>query len=294
MSLTRRAALGAIGAAAVGAAARCTDDQDAEPEAISLVDVDGEFAAYPQVRFPNPLEVRQAATRQIIEGEGARLDDGSPVMLSYLAVDAVTGETIDTNFDASPEIFLLNEENAGVLYTELLTLTEGSRMLRLELGTDERPNGAIVVYDVRHTAAWGTEVEPPDGAPEVRIDDDGAPVVVVPDTDPPTDLELIPLRRGDGAQVRPGEAVTVRYTTVSWSTGEVADTLWGEGLLPTTIPFTGLIPAWQNGLVDEQVGSRVMLITPPEQAFGTDNLVFVIDVLAVAPSPEGESEGSES
>src|SRR5690625_6638643 len=77
-------------------------------------------------------------------------------------------------------------------------------------------------------------------------------------------------------------AVTVRYLAVSWSDGEVVDSTWSAGHGPTTIAFTGLIEGWQNGLVDARVGSQVMLVVPPDQAFGEDTLVYVIDVLAVS------------
>lgn len=249
------------------------------------MEVEGEFGTTPQVTFDAPLEISAPYTEEIISGDGVELRDDAALMLSYLAIDAVTGETIRENYQAPPEIMLLGEDT-GVLHEELLGRQEGSRLLRVELGIRDRPNPAVLVYDIRHTQAWGDPVDPPDDAPEetpqISVDDDGVPVIEVPDGDPPADLQVVPVLRGDGPQVRAGQSVTVRYSTVSWSTGEVTDTLWGEGMLPTTIPFTGLIPAWQNGLVDEQVGSRVMLITPPELAYGTDTLVFVIDVLAVS------------
>lgn len=257
--------------------------------------VTGDFGSMPGVDFPTPLPVAEPYTEEIISGDGFDLTEGAAVMLSYVAYDAVSGERLAENFSSPPEIRLLGED-VGVLHEELVGRSEGTRLLRVELGTPDRPNPAVLVYDIRHTRAWGEPVDLPADAPEnlprLTAADDGAPQVEVPDADPPADLQIIPVRRGDGAQVRPGQAVTVRYVTLSWSTGEVTDTLWGEGMLPTTVPFTGLIPAWQNGLVDEQVGSRVMLLTPPELAFGTDPLVFVIDVLAVSTLENGDDDGT--
>ncbi|HLS14411.1 MAG TPA: FKBP-type peptidyl-prolyl cis-trans isomerase, partial [Beutenbergiaceae bacterium] len=60
---------------------------------------------------------------------------------------------------------------------------------------------------------------------------------------------------------------------------------------PATIAFTGLIKGWQNGLVDARVGSQVMLVVPPEQAFGEDTLVYVIDVLSLSPLTGTEGSG---
>ncbi|MGC0274720.1 FKBP-type peptidyl-prolyl cis-trans isomerase [Pseudactinotalea sp. Z1739] len=291
---SRRTVLSALSLATLGAAVACRQEPD--PESDGEVWVSGVFGMMPRVDFETPLSISAPYTEEIITGEGTELRDAAAVMLSYLAIDAVTGETIRENYQESPEIMVLGED-AGVLHAELLGRTEGSRLLRVELGTRERPNPTVLVYDIRHTTAWGEPVPAPkndDQTPQVGTDDDGIPVVQVPDADPPADLQVVPVLRGDGPQVRDGQAVTVRYSTYSWSTGEITDTLWGEGMLPTTIPFTGLIPAWQNGLVDEQVGSRLILVTPPELAFGTEALVFLIDVLAVSAMEENGEDAEDS
>ena len=269
----------------------CTSDEE-EPTAIEQVTVGGEFGALPQVTFPTPLDVTETSTTTVIEGEGPALADGEVALLSYLAVDATTGEVIEDNFGSQPQTTRITEDDAGPLYEDLLGSTEGTRLLRVELGTAERQEPVVLVYDVMHTRAWGEPVDPPEDAPGVSLADSGEPTVTIPDADPPSDLEIVPLRRGDGAQVRSGMAVTVRYTAVSWSDGEVVESTWTPGQGPTTIAFTGLIEGWQNGLVDARVGSQIMLVVPPEQAFGDDTLVYVIDVLAVSAMDGTEGAGS--
>src|SRR5690625_6870989 len=64
----------------------------------------------------------------------------------------------------------VTQEDAGPLYESLLEATEGSRLLRVELGTAERPDPVVIVYDVMHTRAWGQPVDPPADAPEVAVD----------------------------------------------------------------------------------------------------------------------------
>ena len=250
------------------------------------VTVGGTFSQRPQVSFDEPLTVPETTTEEVIHGDGTVLADGAAVMLAYLAIDAMTGEVIDDSFNNEAEAVLLTPDTAGPLYVELVGRPEGTRLLRLEVGTTTKPHPLVLVYDILHTRAWGEEIPPVEGVPTVTRDDTGAPTVTLPGTEPPADLVIVPLIRGTGPQVRPGQSVTVRYTSVSWSTGEVLDTIWGEGMAPTTIPFTGLIQGWQDGLVDETVGSEVMLVVPPDQAFGTDTLVYVIDVLAVTSPAE--------
>lgn len=284
----RRRTVLALSAASLLTLVGCSeqDEEEAPPE----IEVSGEFGTVPQITFEAPLEVGEPYTEEVISGDGAELTDDSAVMLAYRAVDATTGETVEQNFQNPPQVLLLSPDSAGLLYDELLGRREGTRLLRVEQGTEDRPTPLVLVYDILRTSAWGEELEPPQDGPQVSVGEDGEPEVQIPDEDPPAELQVVPLIRGEGPQVRSGQAVTVRYSTVSWSTGEVVDTLWGEGVMPTTIPFTGLIPGWQNGLVDEQVGSRVMLVTPPEQAYGTDTLVFVIDVLAVSSVQDEEGE----
>src|SRR5699024_973292 len=138
----------------------CTKD-DGETSPVEQVTVGGDFGALPQVTFPTPLEVTETETSTVIEGEGPTLAEGDVALLSYLAVDASTGEVIEDNFGSQPQTMRVTQEDAGPLYESLLEATEGSRLLRVELGTAERPDPVVIVYDVMHTRAWGQPVDPP-------------------------------------------------------------------------------------------------------------------------------------
>lgn len=288
--LRRRTLLSAlVGAPAVTALAGCRAPA-AEPEP-PQVEVTGAVGRRPRVQFEAPLEITDTTTETLVVGDGTELVDGEAVMLAFLAVDAATGETIEDSYGDEPRILLLSEDEAGAIHPDLVGRTEGSRLLRLEPGTLTRPDPAVIVYDVLPTRAQGESLEIPEGLPQVTVGDDGAPQVEVPDTPPPTSLVVVPLIRGEGPQVRSGESITVRYVSVTWSDGEVQESTWGPSTVPSTIPFTGLIPGWQDGLVDATVGSRLMLVIPPEQAFGTGTVVFVVDVLALTTSSEQQDAG---
>ena len=74
----------------------------------------------------------------------------------------------------------------------------------------------------------------------------------------------------------------------------------------TVIGEGQVIPGWDTGLVGQTVGSRVMLVIPPADGYGsagdsqagikgTDTLVFVVDILAAAYAariPPRQSAGS--
>ncbi len=266
---------------------------DGEPEDPSAgVEVAGDVGRRPVIRFEAPLDIGEVVTREIVAGDGNPLVEGNAVMLSYLAVDAITGEVTDENYGGEPRILLLTEDETGPLYDDLVGRTEGTRLLRLEPGSMTRPDPVLIVYDILYTEAHGTELETAADLPQVERGEDGTPAVTLPDGDPPTSLTIVPLIRGEGPQVQSGESVTVRYVQVQWSEQEILDSTWGPGSRPITIPLVDRIPGLQDGLVDATVGSQVMLVIPPDQADGTDTWVFVVDVLAVTTLSDSESPGA--
>lgn len=274
--------------------AGCTDSEpeDSPPE----VEVTGDFGRRPQVIVPDGAQVTRTSTRTLIEGEGRELSDGDPVLVAYMAVDTVTGETVDDSYGREPRTLLLSKDEAGPLYSSLNGAREGTRMVRTEEPTDDEEHPVVLVLDVLHTRASGEEVAEPDDAPElptVDRNDDGAPTVDIPDEEPPSMLEVVPLIRGDGPQVQTGGMITVQYSSVEWSTEETVETTWQEGNIPETMPFTGLIPSWQEGLADATAGSQYLIVAPPEEAFGNDTVVFVIDVLATSTSEDNDSTPAE-
>ena len=89
-----------------------------------------------------------------------------------------------------------------------------------------------------------------------------------------------------------GDVVVVHYHGVNWNTGEVFDSSWSRGE-PSSFPTEGVIPGFRDGLVDQTVGSRVIIVIPPELGYGPsggtgdgsigaeDTIVFVVDILGV-------------
>ena len=118
-----------------------------------------------------------------------------------------------------------------------------------------------------------------------------------PDAAPPTELVVQPLQRGDGPQVAVGQVITVQYVGVSWSDGTVFDSSWASGELPDSFPIgvQSVIAGWDSGLVEQPVGSQVLLVVPPQMAYGgtedelaAETLVFVVDILSAVGGPATE------
>lgn len=54
-----------------------------------------------------------------------------------------------------------------------------------------------------------------------------------------------------------------------------------EGKGPQVIDLAGAMTGLREQLSDQRVGSRVVIVLPPELAQGDDTLVVVVDILAV-------------
>jgi peptidylprolyl isomerase len=94
--------------------------------------------------------------------------------------------------------------------------------------------------------------------------------------------------------VAKGDEVVTQYVGVNWRTKKVFDSSWSRqqpfGFELDATPEQ-IIPGWDKGLAGVPAGSRVMLIIPPADGYGktgnaqagikgTDDLVFIVDVLA--------------
>ncbi len=268
----------------------CGPGAGADPGASAspaAVQVTGQAGEPPQVEAAAPLQVTHPETRTVWPGTGAALEEDGPVLLHLYAEDGRDGSVLKNTYQDAPEWRTMSVESLGSnLHEALAGARVGARLLHLEQD-DGVP--VVLVVDVLPTRAAGDEVEPAEGLPTVELDDDGAPTVTVPqDAAPPDDLEVQPLVRGTGPQVEVGQVVTVRFTGVRWSDGTVFDTTWEEGAPPqvATIGIGQVIEGWDQGLLEQTVGSQVMLVVPPSLGYGgtaselaDETLVYVVDIL---------------
>jgi peptidylprolyl isomerase len=181
-------------------------------------------------------------------------------------------------------VFAFTEESLGEdLYAAVSASGPNDRVLYLEpaTGGSGLPGAHVVVVDVRPARAQGEPVQPQPGLPGVQLAEDGAPTVSIPGQGPPAARVEQVLIKGDGAQVGAESELVVQYHVVRWSDGGVEATTWGEGRLPERLAMRSTLPGLSVGLLDQTVGSQVLLVVPPAEARGTDTLVFVVDILAI-------------
>jgi len=120
------------------------------------------------------------------------------------------------------------------------------------------------------------------------------PQIALPDGDPPGGLVVRTLIQGSGPLVTAGDLALVYVEGKVWAGDrEVFDSYTARR--PQSVPLAtgGVMPAWKQ-LAGEHVGSRVLMVVPPADGFGSqgdqqlnilggDTLVFVFDVLSSVP-----------
>ncbi|MCR6712313.1 MAG: FKBP-type peptidyl-prolyl cis-trans isomerase [Demequina sp.] len=124
--------------------------------------------------------------------------------------------------------------------------------------------------------------------PQITRDAVGAPVPDFAGVELPSDLHVEVLEAGDGAPVAEGQSITVHYS--GWlPDGSTFDSSWGRGEpISFVIARGSLIAGWVEGIVGQPVGSKLLLVVPPEKGYGAravgpippnSTLVFAVDVL---------------
>lgn len=256
--------------------------------ASDAVQVSGEVGAQPEAAFTAPLTVDDVQSTVVVTGSGERVDSGEFVTYAVTAFDAQNGAMVDSAGYGPGEILPSQISPDSVLGKVLGCATVGTRVAAALPATGSSA-AAVYVIDllgITPTAAWGEPQAPRPGAPEVRLQDDGAPVIDVPAGDPPTEVVVDVLQRGDGAMVESGDSVLVQYTGVRWSDGSVFDSSWDRGT-PASFVTTQVVDGFRQALEGQTVGTQVLVVVPPAFGYGAsegnelqnETLVFVVDIL---------------
>lgn len=263
------------------------------------VKVEGDFGAKPTVTFDPSYVGTEDTFRVVSEGTGPVITADQRVTVNYLGVSGANATELGGTFGSTPKKFFMADQSLRPVITEsMIGQKVGSRVMIAVDATADSGEWNIVVFDLVSAetiplSAEGAAVTPPADLPAVTVEN-GVPTIATPTDTAPTGLVVQPLIKGSGPQVTAGQTLTVQYVGMIWATGKVFDSSWTRGA-PTDFVIGGgqLIPGFDEGLVGQTVGSRVMLIIPPDKGYGatgntqlgiggTDTLVFVVDILAAA------------
>jgi FKBP-type peptidyl-prolyl cis-trans isomerase len=271
----------------------------------------GSFGKVPKVTIPAEKASTNLVTKTLIKGSGAKVTTSDSFVGNYVAYTwSGTKHTLATStYSSTPALF------TGSLLTGLAAalknVTVGSRVMAVippkdgfgssgdsELGisgSDTLIFVIDVVQEIGNTqGATGSKVSSGGGSLPTVSDAATNPTITIPkNTTAPKTLETKTLIQGTGATVASGNYVVVQYTGVNWRTGKTFDSSWSRSEpYGTVLSSQDIITGWVDGLTGQKVGSRVLLVVPPKDGYGTsgdsnagikgtDDLVFVIDIVAV-------------
>lgn len=266
-------------------------------DAVDAVDVTGDFGTEPEVAIDGALSVGETERAVVIEGDEAA--EGDLVSVAYVFYNGATGERIEAfgwGEGETPEYLRAGYDFISPGFAKTIgCLGPGSRAVGV-IPTDEGLGDAaeqfglgaddpvVFVADVMGDAVWSTDLPEVGGTAE-------APIVTLPATGPVTDLRIAVLEEGDGAVVGPFDSVTVNYQGTAWETGEIFDSSFERGQ-PATFQVQGVVQGFMQALVNQKVGSRVIVTMPPSLGYGASaghelehsTLVFLIDIVDVTPA----------
>jgi len=282
------------------------------------VAVSGRFGHAPHVRFPasNPPGALVADT--VIRGTGPVLHKTDAFAMNLVAYKwhGHSTKLLQNTFrTGGPE--LATEPLLRGLVIALTGKKIGSRMLAIlppgyAFGSTGNPQAGVgpddtlvFVIDLiekfpARASAHGVPASSGGGSlPTVTVGAGRAgPAVRIPRTPPPAGLIVKTLIQGAGSRVARHQLVVVQYVGVNWRTGKVFDATWSRSTpfgFRIAVKPAQVIAGFDTGLLGVRTGSRVLMVIPPSEGYGTagnqqagirgtDTIVFVVDVLGTVNS----------
>jgi peptidylprolyl isomerase len=263
------------------------------------VTAEGKPGEKPKISFKTPLSVKDKSSAILQEGDGEKLEDGDRLCVRSVAVSAKDGKEIDSTWGkGEPDCqIVVNNKTYPAYYDEFIKMkVHGTIGVGVSDNTtaDKDKTSYVMALTVISkskaiTRADGTKVENiPSNLPQVTLDDKGKPSLHLNNYKPSGGMVIQPLIKGNGPNVTSTQSVSVQYTGWLASDGKQFDSSWDKGE-PIDFGLDAVIKGWKDGLTGQPVGSQVLLVIPPELAYGSQarpgipadsTLIFVVDILS--------------
>jgi FKBP-type peptidyl-prolyl cis-trans isomerase len=296
---------------AVGALAGCSSSTASAAGPNSAVTASGTFGKSPTVKIPTAKPGSSLYVKTESQGNGQALGSSGAFLSNYVVYiwSGTSHKLALTTYTATPQV--LPTTLLPGLKTALVGKKMGSRVLAVlppKYGYGSQGNAQVgvtgtdtlvFVMDLikaypATVSASGTQVSTGGGnLPTVTAASGTAPKVTVPSNNPPASLVTKTLIKGSGPPITKGQEVVTQYVGVNWRTKTVFDSSWSRGSpygFQIGASPAQIIPGWDTGLLGVRVGSRVLLVIPPKEGYGssgnssagikgTDTLVYVVDIV---------------
>ncbi len=254
---------------------------------------------------------KDVAVKTVVAGGGRAVAENDFIAADYLGQVWSSAKVFDNSYDRKTPL-VIQLAQGSIIDGWRYALTGKKTGSRVEFsvpptwGYGEQGNEQagikgddtlVFVVDIKDTfnaksSARGKQVPQDDAAlPKVGTNTDGAaPSIEVPKTDAPKKLVAQYVLEGDGAEVGAQDSVLVQYKGVLWDGGKEFDSTYARKQL-TSFSLQQVVKGWAQGLTGKKVGSRVLVVIPPDLGYGDNppqgsdikkdsTLVFSVDILA--------------
>ncbi|MFI6208572.1 FKBP-type peptidyl-prolyl cis-trans isomerase [Streptomyces sp. NPDC051041] len=269
------------------------------------------FGEKPTVAKGSGEPSEQLAVKTVIAGSGRTVAENDYVVAHYLGQIWDSAKVFDNSYDRRTRL-VVQLAQGSIIDGWRYALTGRKTGSRVEMAVPptwgygsqgnqqagiEGTDTLVFVVDVEdafnaRSSAKGTEVAQDDiGLPKVGTNTDGAaPAIEVPRSDAPKKLVANYVIEGDGEKVAATDSVLVQYKGVLWDGGKEFDSSYANKQL-VSFGLQQVVKGWAQGLTGKKVGSRVLIVIPPELGYGDNppagsgiakdsTLVFSVDILA--------------
>ncbi|MFD4246119.1 FKBP-type peptidyl-prolyl cis-trans isomerase [Streptomyces sp. NPDC058525] len=295
--------------------AACGDDSGSDSaqmkNGVPAITKGAKFGETPTLSQGKGEPPKDLKVETVSEGDGPALKKGDIAQVNYLGQVWDGKEPFDASFGKGKPFDVTI--GAGMVIKGWDQGLEGQKVgSRVELvippalgygeqgsGDKIKPNATLVfVVDIVKgtsvpASATGKEVAQDNkDLPKVGTNTDGKEVAVtVPkDTAEPSKLVSNYVLEGDGAVVKDTDNVVVKFNGKTWKDDKTFESTYTTDTT-VTWPMEQLsVKGLKEGLIGKKVGSRILLVIPPDLAFGDkeqgtipakSTLVFSLDILAV-------------
>ncbi|GGX09996.1 FKBP-type peptidyl-prolyl cis-trans isomerase [Streptomyces lomondensis] len=278
---------------------------------LPAVTAGSKFDEKPTVAKGSGEPSKQLAVKTLIAGTGKTVAENDFVVAHYLGQVWNTAKVFDNSYDRKARLAIQLTQGQiidGWRYA-LAGKKAGSRVEMAVpptwgYGSQGNPQAGIkgtdtlvFVVDIQDafnatSSAKGKEVTQDNAdLPKVGTNTDGkAPSIEVPKATAPKKLVAEYVLEGDGEEVAADNSVLVQYKGVLWDGGKEFDSSYANKQL-VSFSLQQVVKGWAQGLTGKKVGSRVLIVIPPELGYGDNppqgsgikkdsTLVFSVDILA--------------
>ncbi len=290
-----------------------SEGTDEATGSLAGVIAEGEVGKDLTVTLESPIESDEAQAEVLTEGEGNPLETNGAALIHLYVGNGTSGEQAANTYEIGPPVQVAATEGQlfQVILDEVVGQPAGSRVAitapaadvwgdqgapQLKIAGDDTVVFVADIVSVQPIEVLdtpeGTDIEPPEDAP-VLVEEDGQVTGFDWSQAPkkaPEKLTVIPLIEGDGPEARAESMVTFDYFGAVYGKEKPFDESFSAEPVPFGVGVNGLIPAWDKTIPGLTQGSRVLIIAPPEDAYGdakqpgipaNSTLAFVVDVLGV-------------